>query len=204
VIKTLPVRPLSILLLIATCAAASLASDKKSEQETKPALITRKQFAESNLLFSWQRDIGQGFEITQSCIRIHPSGNFHREFSKDGSKPKFAEIGKLSDSELAELKAMLQDSEFHSYRQDPNELPKTGIRLQAGYQIFSVSIYRATEDRPQDLLFFNDAKTTAEPPKVQQLQRLLKELETRKDPTLQRVTPDGCRAYPAATPPSQK
>jgi hypothetical protein len=190
VIKTEFVRPFSILLLIAASAGTLLAQDKP------PALITRKQFAEANLLFSWQRDIGAGFEVTQSCIRIHPSGNFHREVSKGGSKPKFAETGKLSDNELAELKSILDDPEFRSYRQDPDKLPKQVIVFDVGYQIFSISAFRANEPRPQDLLFFNDAKTTAEPPKVRRLQERLHDLETRKDPTLQRVPADGCHAYP--------
>jgi hypothetical protein len=198
VIKSGAVRTFPILLLIAAIAGSLPAQDKN-----KPALITRKQYAESNLLFGWQRDIGQGFEVTQSCIRIHPNGSFHRETSKGGSKPKFAEIGKLPDSELAELKAMLQDPEFKSYRQDPNELPNRAIVLDVGYQIFSVSIFRANEPQPQNLLFFNTAKSTAEPSKVQQLQNRLHELETRKDPTLQRVTPDGCHSYPVPTPTSQ-
>jgi hypothetical protein len=190
VIKTELVRPFSVLLLIAACAGSLLA------QDNKPALITRKQFAKSNLLFAWQRDIVAGFKTTESCIIIHPSGNFHRESWKEESKAKFAEIGKLSDSELTELKATLDDPGFRAYRQDPHQVPKPTIPLDVGYQIFSVSIFRTSEDQPQNLVFYSNAEYTAEPPEIQRLQQRLHDFETRQDPSIQRVPADGCHAYP--------
>ena len=165
-----------------------------SAQNDRPALITRKQFAESNLLFSSQRDVKAGFTVVQSCIRIQPDGFFHRETSEQPSKPKYAEVGKLTAAELADLKAMLDDPEFKTYFQNPENAPHV-ITMEVGYQMFAVSIYRPTKDRPQELFFVNTDRSTAEPPKVQTLQKFLHELETRKDPTLEKVQADGCKAH---------
>ena len=85
-----------------------------------------------------------------------------------------------------------------------NQLPKVRdhtIKL-PGYQIFSVSVFRINEKSiPRIYSSSTTLKTTAEPPKVQQLQKRLAELETRKDPTLQRVPADGCHAYPVPAEP---
>src|SRR5512140_2064360 len=132
-------------------------------QSERPALTTRKDFANSNLLFA-QEDVIGSSEVTRHCIRIQPDGRFHREKSEAQSKAKFGEAGQLSETELSQVKDMIDDPEFKTYRQDPDAFPKTA-RLQIGYEIFSLSIVR-DGFHPQDLFFINDPKTTAEPPKL--------------------------------------
>lgn len=162
-------------------------------QTDRPSLTTRKEYANSNLLFSREMFIAPGFEVPKTCIRVQPNGKFHRENSTNDSKPKYAEEGQLSEEELAELKAMIDDAEFKMYRQDPDAAPKT-VSMQVGYRLFSLTVVRG-EGRPQELTFVNTAKTTAEPPKMQALHKRLTELGKRKDPALQRAQVDGCREH---------
>ena len=178
-------RPLALLamLLLSECAIA---------QSDRPALTTRKDFAESNLLFSLE-DVIENSAVTRHCIRIQPDGRFHREKSEAQSKAKFGETGQLSETELSQLKAMLDDPEFKTYRQDPDAFPRTA-RLKIGYEIFSLSVVRDGL-HPQDLFFINDPKSTAESTKIQLLQRFLRDLERRKDSSLKRVPADGCRPH---------
>jgi hypothetical protein len=187
VIETLTMRSWISILVLTTCAIA---------QSDRPALTTRKEFANSNLLISLEDVIGTT-EVTRRCIRIQPDGRFHREKGSLESKAKFGEAGQLSSTELAQLKAMLDDPEFKSYRQDPNAFLKTdrpslGYRL--GHEIFKLSIARDGVHH-QDLFFDNEPNASAAPAKIQALQHFLRDLERRKDPTLKRVPADGCRPH---------
>ena len=180
-------RPWLSILLLTICATA---------QSDRPALTTRKEFANSNLLFSQEDTIGTT-EVTRYCIRIQPDGRFHREKGTLESKPKFGEAGRLTENELAQLKAMLNDPELKTYHQDVNAFLKTdrpslGYRL--GHEIFKLSIARDGVHH-QDLFYDNDPHSSSAPPKIQTLQRFLRDLERRKDPSVQRVRADGCRPH---------
>jgi hypothetical protein len=184
------------ILLLSICANA---------QSNKPALTTRKDFANANLLFSLEDIIGTT-EVTRYCIRIQPDGRFQREKGSTESKAKFGEAGQLSPSELTQLKAMLNDPEFKALRQDPNAFMKSdnpSAGYKKGHKTFKLTVVRDGVHR-QNFFFSYDPESNTVPAKIQIIQNFVSELEQRKDASLQRVAADGCRPHVATAPPSQK
>jgi hypothetical protein len=170
--------------------AAFLLSGFALAQSGRPALTTRKEFAATNLLFAVEDIIG-AVEVTRNCITIQQDGRFHRETGSTEFGAKFGETGRVSESELRQLKAMIEDSEFKNFRHSGDDYPKTaGFKI--GDQTFRLTVVR-DGTHSQYLFYKSNPAFADEPHKVRQLNKLLRDLETRNDSSLKRVPADGCR-----------
>lgn len=158
-------------------------------QSDKPALTTRKEFANSNLLSAVEDIIGR-VEVTRHCITIQQDGRFHRETGSTDFEVKFGESGRISESELRQIKQILDDPEFKTYRHSPDDYPKTaGFKI--GDETFRLTVVRDGV-HSQYLFYINNPAFSDEPPKLRELNKLLRDLETRKDPSLKRAPANGC------------
>ena len=93
---------------------------------------------------------------------------------------------------MDELKHLLEDPELKGFHQDRESLPKS-VTVYEGYQIFEITIVRDAQ-HPQDMIFVENPRANSTPPKIEVLQRHLRDFETRRSKAFQRVPANGCRA----------